>query len=34
MDEGFSEKVVRVLFSRDWCGPEDTAITAGGAAGN
>ena len=32
-DEGFSEKVVRLLFGRDWCGPEDTGITAGGAAG-
>ena len=29
----FRKKVVRLLFGRDWCGPEDTGITAGGAAG-
>jgi hypothetical protein len=35
-NENFFHKVTRLLFSRDWCGPDpdvDTNIQAGGAAG-
>jgi|SRR5690348_17813699 len=35
-NESFFDKVTRLLFSRDWCGPDpdvDTNISAGGAAG-
>jgi hypothetical protein len=37
VDESFSEKVIRILFRRDWCGPDPdvgTEISAGGAAGH